>query len=80
MVQATTTEMVVIPVEFSSIGRRKKLHSYALQPIATLFHTCMSKGANQNARFVVAGHIQNKVCSINLFYNYCDCAQIQIII
>ena len=70
MQQYTTTEMVVIPVEFSSIHSTTKLHSYAHKPIVAIFHTCMTKGANQNARFIDAGYIQNKVCSKILFYKY----------
>ena len=57
--------MVVIPVEFSSVHSRKKLHGYALRPIVAKVHTCKSVTSNQNAPFVFvatdAGDIQNNV-------------------
>ena len=57
--------MVVIPVEFSGIHRRKKLHGYALKPIVAIVNTCMSVATNQKAPFVFvatdAGDIQNNV-------------------
>ena len=63
MLHFTITEMVVIPVEFSGVHSRKKLHGYALIPITV--HTCKSITTNQNAPFVFvatdAGDIQNNV-------------------